>query len=96
MHLAAPYPAVLRACFVLIADDENEGKPRVSAVNAYDRRKRTPLHRAAGAGANESIHLLISVGAIVDAPDVDGLTPLFLCSLMRGELRGVAWQGWRY
>ena len=62
---------------------ESAGKPRVSAINAYDRRKRTPLHRAAAAGAIDSIHLLVSVGAIVDAPDIEGLTPLFLCALMR-------------
>ena len=82
MHLAAPFPAVIEACFPIIADEENDGRPRVSAINAYDRRKRTPLHRAAAAGAIESIHLLIKVGAIVDAPDLEGLTPLFLCALM--------------
>ena len=62
MHLAAPFPAVIEACFPIIADEENDGRPRVSAINAYDRRKRTPLHRAAAAGAIESIHLLVSKG----------------------------------
>ena len=94
MHLAAPFPAVIEACFPIIADEENDGRPRVSAINAYDRRKRTPLHRAAAAGAIESIHLLIKVGAIVDAPDLEGLGADAAAGRERVEATDM-WKGFR-
>jgi hypothetical protein len=36
----------------------------------------TPLHRAAAFGSGEAIDLLLGAGAVVDARDVNGDTPL--------------------
>ena len=45
-------------------------------VNAYDRRRHTPLHDAAVFGHKEIAELLIGKGADVNANDIIGWTPL--------------------
>ena len=51
-----------------------------SAVNAVDKLQRTPLHMACWAGFAEAAEKLIHLGADVDAPATDAVTPLMFAS----------------
>ena len=51
-----------------------------SAVNAVDKLQRTPLHMACWAGFVDAAEKLIQLGADVDAPAIDAMTPLMFAS----------------
>ncbi|MGH9719505.1 MAG: ankyrin repeat domain-containing protein [Bryobacteraceae bacterium] len=58
-----------------------------AAVNRPDPRGRTPVHYAAVAGSVESVWLLISVGADVNARDQLGVAPLSLAAYSPEKVR---------
>ena len=68
--------------------------------NARDHFKRTPLHAAAGVGRDETVRILLKMGADFAATDVDGRTPRFLAEHPAFQPRGfpdtvailVAWE----
>lgn len=51
-----------------------------SAVNSVDKLQRTPLHLACWAGFVGAAEKLIQLGADVDAPAIDAMTPLMFAS----------------
>jgi ankyrin repeat protein len=51
-----------------------------STVNAVDKLQRTPLHMACWAGCVAAAEKLIQLGADVDAPAMDAMTPLMFAS----------------
>ena len=61
------------------ADPNRATKPGVetdSFMRDIRTRGETPLHRAAAFGDAEAIQMLLDAGAIIDARDVNGDTPL--------------------
>jgi ankyrin repeat protein len=75
----AAHDLVLRLLLAHGADPNRVTNPGVEtgAFMRDSRTKReTPLHRAAAFGTEETIHLLLDAGAVLDAKDVNGDTPL--------------------
>jgi hypothetical protein len=75
----APYDLVMK---VLLAHGANQncGTKKNVETDGFMRDCRTqgeaPLHRAAAFGDEEAIQLLLDAGAVIDAPDMNGETPL--------------------
>jgi uncharacterized protein len=72
------YDAVVRVLLAAGADPNRATTVAPTGAFARDCRTRgeTPLHRAAAFGSAEAIQMLLDRGAVVDARDVNGDTPL--------------------